>query len=64
MNPEEANKVFAAWTEQQQLSIVCRLDLTLNILTKLVSTAVLSPLIQVIKDALRLIHSSLTRLAT
>lgn len=64
VDPEAASEVFAAWAGQQQLPIVCGLDLTRqvvmtpDILAKLVAASGPSPLIQVIDDALRFYFES------
>lgn len=60
VDPEAAAEVFAGWAGQQQLSILCGLDLTQHIamtpqiLARLASTAGASnPLIRFIEDAMR-----------
>ncbi|BBX98049.1 nucleoside hydrolase [Mycobacterium lacus] len=64
VDPEAATEVFAAWTGQRQLPIVCGLDLTRrvamtpDILARLVSACSPSPLIRLIEDALRFYFES------
>jgi purine nucleosidase len=65
VDPEAASEVFAAWTGQQQLPILCGLDLTRHvamtpdILARLVSASGPSnPLIRVIEDAMRFYFES------
>jgi purine nucleosidase len=64
VDPEAAGQVFAAWAGQQQLPIVCGLDLTQrvamtpDILTRLAAAAGPSPLITVIEDAVRFYFES------
>ncbi|MBW0016287.1 MAG: nucleoside hydrolase [Mycobacterium sp.] len=65
VDPEAAAEVFAAWTGQQQLPIVCGLDLTRRvamtpeILGKLASGCPSpSPLLRVVEDAMRFYFES------
>ncbi|SOJ53618.1 Pyrimidine-specific ribonucleoside hydrolase RihA [Mycobacterium simulans] len=64
VDPEAAGEVFAAWTGQQQLPIVCGLNLTRqvvmtpDILARLASVSGPSPIMRVIEDALRFYFES------
>src|ERR1700731_796643 len=64
VDPEAASEVFAGWAGQQQLPIVCGLDLTRrvamtpDILARLAAEAGPSPLIPVIEDAMRFYFES------
>jgi purine nucleosidase len=64
VDPEAASEVFAGWAGQQQLPIVCGLDLTRRvamtpeILAGLASEAGSSPLLRVIEDAMRFYFES------
>jgi purine nucleosidase len=64
VDPEAACEVFAGWAGQQQLPIVCGLDLTRRvamtpeILAELATASGLSPLIPVIEDAMRFYFES------
>ena len=64
VDPEAAAEVFAAWQGQQQLPIVCGLDVTRRvamtpeILTRLVSDAGPSALTRLIEDAMRFYFES------
>jgi purine nucleosidase len=64
VDPEAASEVFAGWAGQQQLPIVCGLDLTRrvamtpDILARLAAEAGPSPLIRVIEDAMRFYFES------
>ncbi|OBH07526.1 MULTISPECIES: nucleoside hydrolase [unclassified Mycobacterium] len=64
VDPEAAAEVFAGWAGQQQLPIVCGLDLTRrvamtpDILARLAAEAAPSPLIPVIEDAMRFYFES------
>jgi purine nucleosidase len=64
VDPEAANEVFAGWAGQQQLPIVCGLDLTWrvamtpDILARLAAASGPSPLMRVIEDAMRFYFES------
>ncbi len=64
VDPEAAGEVFAGWAGQQQLPIVCGLDLTRRvamtpeILARLAAEAGPSPLLPVIEDAMRFYFES------
>ncbi|WP_156748590.1 nucleoside hydrolase [Mycobacterium sp. E3198] len=64
VDPEAADEVFAGWAGQQQLPIVCGLDLTRrvamtpDILGRLAGAAGPSPLVGVIEDAMRFYFES------
>jgi purine nucleosidase len=64
VDPEAAAAVFTAWVGQQQLPVVCGLDVTRkvamtpDILTRLVSAAGPSALTRVIEDAMRFYFES------
>ncbi len=64
VDPEAAAEVFAGWAGQQQLPIVCGLDLTRrvamtpDILARLAAEAAPSPLLPVIEDAMRFYFES------
>lgn len=64
VDPEAAGEVFAGWAGQQQLPLVCGLDLTRrvamtpDILARLVAASGPSPLIPVIEDAMRFYFES------
>jgi purine nucleosidase len=64
VDPEAASEVFASWAGQQQLPIVCGLDLTRqvamtpDILAGLATVSGPSPLIPVIEDAMRFYFES------
>ena len=64
VDPEAASEVFAGWAGQQQLPIVCGLDLTRrvamtpDILAELASAAGPSALMRVIEDAMRFYFES------
>jgi purine nucleosidase len=64
VDPEAASEVFAGWAGQQQLPVVCGLDLTRRvamtpeILAVLAASSGPSPLIRVIEDAMRFYFES------
>lgn len=64
VDPEAAGEVFAGWAGQQQLPVVCGLDLTRrvamtpDILGRLAGASGESPLIPVIEDAMRFYFES------
>jgi purine nucleosidase len=64
VDPEAAAEVFAGWAGQQQLPIVCGLDLTRRVamtpetLARLAAEAGDSPLVPVIEDAMRFYFES------
>jgi len=64
VDPEAAAEIFAGWAGQQQLPIVCGLDLTRRvamtpeILAELAASAGPSPLIPMIEDAMRFYFES------
>ncbi len=64
VDPEAASEVFAGWAGQQQLPIVCGLDLTRRVamtpdtLAALAAAAGPSPLVGVIEDAMRVYFES------
>ncbi|WP_108637265.1 nucleoside hydrolase [Mycobacterium terramassiliense] len=64
VDPEAAGEVFAGWAGQQQLPIVCGLDLTRRvamtpqILARLAAASGPSPLLPVIEDAMRFYFES------
>jgi purine nucleosidase len=64
VDPEAAAEVFAGWAGQQQLPIVCGLDLTRRvamtpeILARLAAEAGASPVVPVIEDAMRFYFES------
>lgn len=64
VDPEAASEVFAGWVGQQQLPVVCGLDLTQRVamtpehLARLAAEAGPSPLVRVIEDAMRLYFES------
>jgi purine nucleosidase len=64
VDPEAASEVFAGWAGQQQLPIVCGLDLTRrvamtpDILARLAEASGPSPLIPVVEDAMRFYFES------
>jgi purine nucleosidase len=64
VDPEAAGEIFAGWAGQQQLPIVCGLDLTRrvamtpDVLARLAAAAGPSPLIPVIEDAMRFYFES------
>lgn len=64
VDPEAADEVFAGWAGQQQLPLVCGLDLTRrvamtpDILNRLAGASAPSPLVGVIEDAMRFYFES------
>jgi purine nucleosidase len=64
VDPEAASEVFAGWAGQQQLPVVCGLDLTQrvamtpDILARLATASGPSPLIPVLQDAMRFYFES------
>jgi purine nucleosidase len=64
VDPEAASEVFAGWAGQQQLPVVCGLDLTQrvamtpDILARLATASGPSPLIPVLEDAMRFYFES------
>jgi purine nucleosidase len=64
VDPEAASEVFAGWAGQQQLPIVCGLDLTRRVamtpdmLTRLGDAAGPSPLMRALQDAMRFYFES------
>ena len=64
VDPEAASEVFTGWAGQQQLPIVCGLDLTRRVamtpdlLARLAATSGPSPLTQVIENAMRFYFES------
>jgi purine nucleosidase len=64
VDPEAASEVFAGWAGQQQLPVVCGLDLTRrvamtpDILARLAAASGPSPLMRVIEDAMRFYFES------